>query len=405
MLAARILFIISLLGIVGAINALAKPNHDRNWHLRPWWLFAVLTGELVPLRVAIHAALAGVLAGFGALDHRIGRVGLTLTLVTWVGYAVLQARAARTKRVMNDTLDAAGTAPAAMTRPPWHRILAGYPYRLPSSVERVDDIEYMVGHHMDLYRTGGTTLRPAVLQIHGGSWRGGNRRQQARPLLHGLAERGWVTASVSYPLVPAASATDQLISLKRAIAWMRTEGAGYGIDPGFIAVTGGSAGGHLAALVALTANRPEYQPGFEGVDTSVQAAVPLYGIYDLLNRNATRDDWPIVQHLMRAPKRDAEERYREASPLDQVGPHAPPFLVIHGESDSVVSLAEADQFVEALEAVSNEPVVYAKVPGANHAFDLLYSVRSHHVINGIERFLRSLTTEPPARTQGVVGSR
>jgi acetyl esterase/lipase len=390
MLAGRILFIISLLGVIGAVNALARPNHERGWHLRPWWLFAVLTGELVPLRILIHAALLAVLSALGALEHRAGRIGLVLTVVTWAGYAVLQLRAARTKHVMNDALNAAGIADTASPRAPWQRIVTGYPYRVPRTIKRVEDIEYMPGHHMDIYRADGSDLRPAVLQIHGGSWRGGNRRQQARPLLHGLAERGWVTASVSYPLVPAASATDQISALKRAIAWMRTDGPDHGIDPGFIAVTGGSAGGHLAALVALTPNRPEYQPGFEHVDTSVQAAVPLYGIYDLLNRNQTRDDWPIVQRLMRAPRHLAEDEYRAASPLDQVGDHAPPFLIIHGDSDSVVSLAEADQFVAALRARSHHPVVYTKVPGANHAFDLLYSLRSHHVISGIERFLRGV---------------
>jgi len=260
----------------------------------------------------------------------------------------------------------------------------------PADIKRVENIEYTPGHHLDLYRIDGESTRPVVVQIHGGSWDGGNRRQQARPLLHLLAERGWVTASVSYPLVPQASADDQLIALKRAIAWIRTEGPEHGIDPGFIAVTGGSAGGHLAALLALTPNRAEYQPGFEKIDTSIQAAVPFYGIYDLLNRNATRKDWPIIESLMRAASEGAEDRYRASSPLDQVGPHAPPFLVIHGDNDSVVAPAEADQFVAALSAASRAPVVYLKVPGATHAFDLLYSLRSHHVINGVERFLRGI---------------
>ena len=390
MLAARVLFVISLLGVVGAANALAKPNHDRSWHFRPWWLFAVMTGELVPLRLAVHAVFVVALATFGALEHRAGRVGLGLTLITWAAYVVLQARAAKARHAMDDALEATDVAQWARTRPTWSRILVGYPYRVPRHIERVEDIEYMPDHHLDLYRTDGNDLRPAVLQIHGGSWRGGNRRQQARPLLHGLAERGWVTASVSYPLVPTASATDQLIALKRAIAWMRTEGPEHGIDPGFIAVTGGSAGAHLAALVALTPNRTEYQPGFEEIDTAVQAGVPFYGIYDLLNRNATRDDWPIVNALMRATKYEADGRYRAFSPLDQVGPHAPPFLVVHGDSDPVVALTEADQFVAALRDVSRAPVVYVKVPGATHAFDLLYSLRSHHVIDGVERFLRGI---------------
>ena len=124
------------------------------------------------------------------------------------------------------------------------------------------------------------------------------------PLLHRLASNGWVCVSASYPLVPAATFPDQLVALKQAVNWMRTAGAAYGIDPAFIAVTGGSAGGHLASLVALTGNRVEYQPGFENADTSVQAAVPVYGIYDFLNRNRTRDDWPIIPRgVMKARRR------------------------------------------------------------------------------------------------------
>ena len=398
MVAARILFVFSLLGLVGAVNALAKPNYDLGWALRPWWLFAVLTGELVPLRLAVRGILVGVLWRFGALEHRAGQMGLFLTAVTWVGYLVLMRRAANARGVVSSTLDAAGSAPIEPMRPRWPRILIGYPYRVPAGIARIEDIEYRPGLHMDMYRNGDDP-RPLLLQIHGGSWRAGNRRQQARPLLHGLAERGWLTAAASYPFVPDASAVDQLIALKGAINWFRVEGPQHGIDPSFIAVTGGSAGAHLASLLALTPNRPEYQPGFEEVDTAVQAAVPFYGIYDLVNRNRTRDDWPIVAQLMRATPSEAGSCYREASPLDQVGPQAPPFLVIHGENDSVVSSAEADQFVTALRQASTQPVVHIKLPGANHGFDLVYSVRTHHVVNGVERFLlgvRQETTRPLA---------
>ena len=206
--------------------------------------------------------------------------------------------------------------------------------------------------------------------------------------MHRLARNGWVCVAVSYPLVPEATFPEPIIALKRALVWMRSEGAAYGIDPEFIAVTGGSAGGHLAALLALTGERPEYQPGFETADTSVQASVPIYGIYDLLNRNGTRDEWPIVARgLMKALKRDAEDRYRAASPLDQVHSEAPPFLVVHGAADAVVPTREALQFVEALRAVSERPTGYAEIPGANHAFDVLDSLRTHYVISGIARFL------------------
>jgi len=395
MLAATALFLLSFLGLVGAVNALRPSHAGARPALRPWWFPALVTAEAVPVRIAVHGVLAALLMGAGALEHRAGRVGLALTVVTWSGYVALQVRAGRARGVMAATLAEMGIDATGFASVEWPRVLAAYPYRLPRDVERVEDVEYAPGLHLDVYRSRGLGPgpHPAILQIHGGSWSGGNRRQQARPLLHRLARRGWVCVAASYPLAPAATFPEPLIGLKRAVAWMRAEGAAFGIDPHFVAVTGGSAGGHLASLLALTANRPQYQPGFEAADTSVQAAVPAYGIYDLVNRNDTRDEWPVIPSaLMKATKIDAPERYREASPLDQVHEGAPPFLVIHGAADSLVPAAEARQFVAALRTVSQAAVGYAEIPGANHAFDVLDSLRTHHVISGVVRFLDAVRT-------------
>ncbi len=393
MIAAILLFLASLIGLLGAINALRGPATDRPVALRPPFLPALLTAEAVPLRVAIHAVFAGLLIWAGAFRHLPGRVGLVLTLATWVAYVAIQWRAASTRRVVSAALTEVGIDASDYARIEWRRVLAAYPYRVPATIERLDDIEYAPGLFLDTYRSRSVPSgpKPAILYLHGGSWRGGNRRQQGRPLLHRLAQDGWIGVSASYPLVPEATFPDQLIALKLALAWMRGPGLEYGIDPSFIAVSGGSAGGHLAALLALTANRPEYQPGFESADTSVQAAIPTYGVYDFLNRNSTRDDWPIIpKWVMKASRSTDEERFRQASPLDQVHPAAPPFFVIHGAADSVVPTAEAHQFVEALRRVSNAPVAYAEIPGANHAFDVLDSLRTHYVISGIGRFLAAI---------------
>ena len=393
MFAAALLFIFSLLGLLGAANALRGPATDRRPHLRPPFLPVLLTAEAVPLRVALHAVVAIALVAAGALDHLAGRVGLVLTILTWIGYVVIQWRAASTRRVVREALEGAGIPSGGFAHVDWRRVLAAYPYRLPADVERIEDIEYDSGLMLDLYRRRDLDegSHPALLYVHGGSWRGGNRRQQGRPLLHRLAKEGWVCASASYPLVPEATFPDQLVALKQAVNWMKTDGRQYGIDPGFVAICGGSAGGHLAALTALTPGRPEYQPGFEEADTSVQAAIPVYGVYDFLNRNRTRDDWPIIpRYVMKADKGEDEELFRRASPLDQVHAGAPPFLIIHGAADSVVPAAEAHQFVDALRAISSNPAVYIEVPGANHAFDVLDSLRTHYVISGVQRFLDSI---------------
>lgn len=121
---------------------------------------------------------------------------------------------------------------------------------------------------------------PVLFQIPGGAWTTGNKRGQAHPLMSHLAELGWICVAINYRHSPRNTWPDHIVDVKRALAWVKQHIAEYGGDPDFIAITGGSAGGHLSSLAALTPNDPQFQPGFEDVDTRVQAAVPFYGIYD-----------------------------------------------------------------------------------------------------------------------------
>jgi acetyl esterase/lipase len=211
-------------------------------------------------------------------------------------------------------------------------------------------------------------------------------------MLH-MAARGWVCVAINYRLSPRDAFPAHLVDVKRAIAWVREHGASYGADPSFLALTGGSAGGHLAALAALTPNDPEYQPGFEHVDTTVQAAAPHYGVYDFAGVIGTkrseqmRDLFLGPRVLCKDPHAELAE-FEKASPLTRVNADAPPFLVIHGSTDSLVEVAQARAFVEALRGVSRQPVAYAELPGTQHAFDVFPSIRSAHVVRGVDRFLR-----------------
>jgi acetyl esterase/lipase len=253
---------------------------------------------------------------------------------------------------------------------------------------------------------GGAAKRPALVQIHGGAWVIGDKREQGIPLLNHMAAQGWVGFNVNYRLSPGVAFPDHLIDVKRAIAWIREHADEYGIDPDFICVTGGSAGGHLTALTALTANRPEYQPGFEDADTSFSAAVPFYGIYDFTPAGAfgqvphiyDRFMEPIV---MKAFVADEPEKYEAASPIHQIHPGAPPFFVIHGSKDTLAPVEDARVFVERLRAVSHEPVAYAEMLGAQHAFEIFPSVRAARVIEGVERFLTTIWSRRHASTPAV----
>ena len=143
--------------------------------------------------------------------------------------------------------------------------------------------------------------------------------------------------------------------------------------------------------MGLTANDPEYQPGFEDADTSVQAAIPLYGVYDFTDRLKSQTPGFISRfiepYVMKAHLSDEPEKFTKASPIDRVRADAPPFFVIHGDRDTLAPLEDARLFVERLREASDQPVVYAELRGAQHAFDIFVSPRTAPVIEGVERFL------------------
>jgi acetyl esterase/lipase len=234
---------------------------------------------------------------------------------------------------------------------------------------------------------------PVLVQVHGGAWIIGRKEGQGEPLLAHLAERGWVCVTINYRLSPRATWPDHIVDVKRAIAWTRASIAAYGGDPDFIAVTGGSAGAHLASLAALTPDRPELQPGFEEVDTSVAAAIPLYGLYDIArilhpdDGFGRRIDRLVAEKVIKTPLADARPIWEQASPITHVRPDAPPFFVLHGVNDSVIPIEQARSFVGRLRSASLQPVAYAELPRAQHAFDMAPSVRVHHTAHAIERFL------------------
>src|SRR5205823_6138813 len=137
-------------------------------------------------------------------------------------------------------------------------------------------------------------------------------------------------------LSPRATFPDQLVDVKRAIAWVREHADAYAVDPSFIAITGGSAGATLATLAALTPGEAALQPGFEHADTSVAAFVALHGVYDLLDEEDLRPSVvmnALERRVFKARCREAPDLFRAASPLYHAHAQAPPAFVIHGDID------------------------------------------------------------------------
>lgn len=382
-MASTLLFLYGLVTAVTTVNALRPPSPPES-RLPAIWLPAMLVGELAPALFLVRVALGWALVAAGALDRPLGDLGLVLLAGSQLGLAWIMARSWSAAREL-----AAHHPDGALPDLDWWERLTGWPYRVPPEVEAVEDLCYDGTHTLDLYRhRDHPAPAPALVFVHGGAWVGGDPKQTSRLLLHHLARRGWVVAAIRYPLSPDATFPDHLIGVKRGLAWAKTEGRGHGIDPERVVVAGGSAGGHLASLAALTAGESRYQPGFEEVDTSVRACVSLYGVYDFLNRNRTRPDWPLIPRaVMKAAADEARESYRAASPIDQVRRHSPPFLVVHGTHDSLIPPAEAAHFVEALAAESDSEVIHLEVRGAQHAFDTLASRRVRAVVAAVTAFV------------------
>ena len=234
---------------------------------------------------------------------------------------------------------------------------------------------------------------PVLFQVHGGAWIYGNKRGQAHPLMSHLAELGWVCVSINYRHSPRGTWPDHIVDVKRALAWVKEHIADYGGDPEFIAITGGSAGGHLSSLAALTPNNPQFQPGFEDADTRVQAAVPFYGIYDFTRFDTSMH--PTMPALLQASVMKQKlaanpDIYSAASPINHVSADAPPFFVLHGANDSLVPVEQARTFVARLKRESIAPVVYAELPLTQHAFDILGSPRAAHAAVAVEQFLAEI---------------
>jgi acetyl esterase/lipase len=382
-------------------NAL-RPLRGRSTTI-PVFFAGWLTGELAPQFLALTAADTAVhLARHGVRD-RSTRVGLALAAATAAGLGALirtghgareEIEKALTEALGDDYAEELGRSDLGL---PWGEL--ALPFRMGAPDVRVDrNIAYAPGGKrflLDVYRPPEpVTDAPVLLQVHGGAWVIGNKEEQGRPLMRYLARRGWVCVAINYPLSPAHRWPAHIVAAKRSLAWIREHITEYGGDPRFVAVTGGSAGGHLAALLATSQQDPALQPGFEDTDTSVQACAPHYGVYDfaatsgspasryrlesLLARRVFAADRDPVHHL---------DDYIAASPLDRITSDAPPFFVIHGRDDSLVPVREAREFVRRLREKSKNPVAYAELAGAQHAFDVFTSVRSAHVVRGVARFL------------------
>ena len=397
MLASILLFVLGLTAALGALNA-ARPS-QRFWSIMASWTAAWVVLELSLHLMVLSAIVAVVLVALGALDHTLGVIGLVLLVIADVAGLIWAGISQRSRASLRDLLSDLDPEPDA---PRYPRIQLVFPWLMlrREGVRHQRGVVYARDGKrplkLDVYMptAPAETPRPAIVQVHGGAWVLGSRKEQGIPLLNHLAANGWVGFNIDYRMGPFSTWPAEVVDVKRAIAWVREHAEEYGVDPDFIALTGGSAGGHLTALAALTDDDRSLQPGFEDADTSVQAAVPFYGVYDLVDEDSIHlpllHSWVLEPLVFKVRREDDIDVYRDASPVHRIHGDAPPFLVIHGSADSLVPVEDARRFVAKLRDASDEPVVYAELRAGQHAFDFIPSPRTAPVVEAIERFLHTV---------------
>lgn len=261
----------------------------------------------------------------------------------------------------------------ALVAPP---ALAQKPDEIPADVRVEKDVAYLPPDRTekaDLYLPATAAKgerRPAVVIIHGGGWTGGDKGA-AREINIGttLAHNGYVGMSINYVLAKDGKPTwpQNLYDCKTAVRWLRKNADRLGIDPDHIGVIGGSAGGHLAAMVALTGSGDGLDPAgpYGEFSCRVQCGVDLYGPADLQQLGENLRDLAMLGK----PRADAPDLYRQASPTSHADKSDPPILILHGTADTTVDVKQSELLAAALKkaGVEHELVI---VEGAPHTFHL-----------------------------------
>jgi acetyl esterase/lipase len=243
---------------------------------------------------------------------------------------------------------------------------------------------------------------PVLIFVPGGGWISGSRRFQGYAMMAQLAELGWVCLSIDYRVSPRYRWPTQIVDVKAAVAWAKENADSFGGTPEFVAVAGCSAGGHLAALTALTEHDPAYAADLPYMsDSSVDAAVCLYGCYDWEDRS-TRDRslfQGFLERFVVGQRFDQHpEVFRAASPIARIHSGAPPLLVLHGSADKAIPVVGARAFVERLRAISRAPVGYVELPGAQHGFDMTDGASTAPAVAAISLFLSEIRLRQQAKT-------
>lgn len=250
------------------------------------------------------------------------------------------------------------------------------PIAFPGGVRAWRDVVYqtVTGYRpqiVDIYVPAGKGPHPLILYIHGGGWMGGHTRHSGAladfpRVLAALAAEGFTVASLEYRLSGEARFPAQLQDANAALRFLRAHAAQYAIDPARVGVWGGSAGGHLTALTALTCRDTTLDPAATQ-DLCVQAAVTWYGVFDFSAMREATDAGGAGNKLLGCAGLCDAAALRKVSPVTYIDAKDPPFLLIHGTEDKVVPVDQS-RIGEAALRQAGVPVEAIYIEGVDHSF-------------------------------------
>lgn len=259
--------------------------------------------------------------------------------------------------------------------------LAQNPPPLPAGVIAHRDLAYVTSGHaqqkLDLFvpeKAAGPT--PLLVWIHGGAWVSGDKADNP-PLRRGYVQRGYAVASLNYRLSQTALYPAQIEDCKAALRWLRAHAKEYNLDPARIGVWGGSAGGHLVALLGSTGDIKDFDVG-EHLDQSsaVQAAGDYFGPTDFVQMDAHAVKGARLIHdspqspesrLIGGPIQDQVNaaKVQRANPITFVTKGDTPFLIVHGDQDPLVPHHQSELLYAALKN-AGVPARFHTIKGAGH---------------------------------------
>jgi acetyl esterase/lipase len=230
---------------------------------------------------------------------------------------------------------------------------------LPEGTQVFKDIAYVTDGHarqkLDLYLPGKSTNTPLVVWVHGGAWREGSKDNTRATWL--LSE-GYAVASINYRLSQHATFPAQIEDCKAAIRWLRSNAAKYGYDGNRIGVWGASAGGHLVALLGVTGDVKDFDKGENlKVSSRVQAVCDFFGPTDLTKMNEQAGARGRMDHdapdspesqLVGGPVQQNKAKAARANPINHISQGDAPFLILHGDQDSLVPIRQSELLHAAL---------------------------------------------------------